>query len=55
MGLLRLAPEIQNRILSMHNTDGRTMIAERILRPLAQSRDLKAQVAEFRVLLQALE
>lgn len=50
MGLLRLAPEIQEHILSMPDTVRRSAVTERALRPIAHLEDPKAQLAEFRVL-----
>ncbi|MCK4680714.1 hypothetical protein KAT82_06280, partial [bacterium] len=48
MGLLRLAPEIQRRILSMPDMVRQPTISERALRPIAQIEDPKQQLAEFR-------
>ncbi len=48
MGMLRLAPEIQQHILSMPDTVRQPAISERALRPIAQIEDPKQQLAEFR-------
>lgn len=50
MSLLRLAPAIQEHILAMSVTALRTTISERVLRPIAQLRDPRTQMAEFTVL-----
>jgi len=50
MSLLRLAPAIQEHILAMSETALRTTISERVLRPIAQLRDPRTQMAEFTVL-----
>jgi hypothetical protein len=50
MGLLRLAPEIREHILSMRETVRRPAVTERTLRPIAQLEDPKAQSAEFKLL-----
>jgi len=47
MGLLRLAPEIQQHILSMPDVVCRPAITERALRPIAQMEDLADQKAKF--------
>jgi hypothetical protein len=47
MGLLRLAPEIQKRILSMPMTSHRQAVTERALRPMAQMGDSTCQIREF--------
>ena len=48
MGMLRLAPEIQNCILSLPHTDSRPAISERALRSITQIEDPERQLAEFR-------
>ncbi|MFH1690242.1 MAG: hypothetical protein ABIE42_08395 [Candidatus Eisenbacteria bacterium] len=48
MGMLRLAPEIQEHILSMPDMVRRPAISERALRPIAQIEDPRRQLAEFR-------
>jgi hypothetical protein len=50
MGLLRLAPEIRETILSVPETAGRQTLTERAVRPIAQLRDGGAQRAKFAVL-----
>ncbi len=50
MGMLRLAPEIQEHILSLPSTICRSSISERALRHIAQNEDSKQQLAEFRCL-----
>ena len=50
MGLLRLAPEIQQHILSMPDAVRRPAITERALRPIAQMEDLADQKAKFQEL-----
>lgn len=47
MGLLRLAPEIQQHILSMPDVARRPAITERALRPIAQVADPADQKAKF--------
>ena len=51
MGLLRLAPEIQQHILSMPNAVHRPVITERALRPIAQIPQTNDQLRAFRQLL----
>lgn len=51
MGLLRLAPEIQQHILSMPNVVRRPAITERALRPIAQIQNTGEQIDEYRKLL----
>jgi hypothetical protein len=51
MGLLRLAPEIQERVLSLPDMVRRPAITERALRPIAQLEDPKAQEQAFQRLL----
>lgn len=52
MAMLRLAPEIQERILTMPDSVGRPMISERALRPIAALENPAAQKARFRDLIQ---
>jgi len=47
MGLLRLAPEIREKILSMPNTIRRPQISERMLRPIGTFTDTRDQIREF--------
>lgn len=47
MGMLRLAPEIQQHILSMPNVVRRPAITERVLRPIAQLEDYCQQQRLF--------
>jgi hypothetical protein len=42
MGLLRLAPEIQEHVLSLPDMVRRPAITERALRPIAQEHDSKS-------------
>jgi len=51
MGLLRLAPEIQEHLLALPDMVRRPAITERALRPIAQMEDLTDQKAKFHVLL----
>ncbi len=53
LGLLRLAAEIQEHILSMPEMVGRPVVSERALRPIAQIEDKRQQMAEFQQLLEA--
>jgi len=50
MGLLRLAPEIQQQVLSLPDMFHQPAITERALRPIAQMEDLKDQAARFQEL-----
>jgi ParB-like chromosome segregation protein Spo0J len=50
MGILRLAPEIRQRILAMPDVPGRQPVTERTLRPIAQIDDQNQQIAEFECL-----
>lgn len=52
MGLVRLAPEIREHILSMSDTVRRPAVTERALRPTARFEDPKSQFAEFELLLE---
>jgi hypothetical protein len=47
MGLLRLAPEIREYILSMTNMVGRPTVTERALRPISGLESIKDQVTRF--------
>ena len=47
MGMLRLAPEIQERILSMPDGVGHSSLTERMLRPFGTIADQRDQVKEF--------
>lgn len=47
MGMLRLAPEIQERILSMSDGVGRASLTERILRPFGTIADQRDQILKF--------
>ena len=51
MGLLRLASEIQQHILSMPNLVRRPAITERALQPIARIEEREDQVAAFSELL----
>ena len=51
LGLLRLAPEIQEHIVSMPSIVPRPAITERALRPIAQIEDPRQQLAAFDALL----
>ena len=55
MRLLRLAPEIQEHILTMPATIRRPAVTERVLRPITQLGGRDAQSAEFRLLLKEVE
>jgi hypothetical protein len=52
MGLLRLAPEIQQHVLSLPDMARRPVITERALRPIAQMADRTAQRSAFAALLE---
>jgi hypothetical protein len=54
MGLLRLAPEIQEHVLSLPDMVRRPAITERALRPIAQIENPKNQMAEFQELVAQL-
>jgi hypothetical protein len=47
MGMLRLAPEIQEHVLSMPDAASRTLISERMLRPIGTIKDNCDQIREF--------
>jgi hypothetical protein len=51
MGLMRLAPEIQEHLLSMPNCIRRPSVSERMLRPIGTIADSRAQVLQFHKLL----
>jgi len=51
MGMLRLAPEIRENILSIPNTIPRLPVTERVLRPIATITDYHDQIREFHKLL----
>ena len=51
MGMLRLAPEIQQHVLSLPDMARRPAISERALRPIAQIGNIRGQVEEFQKLL----
>jgi len=54
MGLLRLAPEIQEHVLSLPDMVRRPAITERALRPIAQIEEPKDQRARFQELVERL-
>lgn len=51
MGMLRLAPEIREKILSALSTDRQPPVTERVLRPIATITDYHEQIREFHKLL----
>src|SRR3989338_6437794 len=51
MWMLRLAPEIQERVLAMPETIRRPAISERALRPIARLQDVTDQKARFQELI----
>ncbi|MFQ5741855.1 MAG: hypothetical protein ACE5JX_22905 [Acidobacteriota bacterium] len=55
MGLLRLAPEIQEHVLSLPDMVRRPAITERALRPIAQMERTNDQKARFQELVQQAE
>jgi hypothetical protein len=55
MGMLGLAPEIQQHILSMPDAVHRPAVTERALRPVAQLDDSSSQLREFQKILSDLE
>ena len=55
MGMLHLAPEIQQHILSMPDAVRRPAITERTLRPIAQLKGVINQKARFRELIRQPE
>jgi hypothetical protein len=50
MGMLRLAPEIREQILSMPEGIRRPVVTERMLRPIGTIADSRDQVREFQKL-----
>ncbi|MFQ5803815.1 MAG: hypothetical protein ACE5JQ_13040 [Candidatus Methylomirabilales bacterium] len=55
MGLLRLAPEIQEHVLSLPDMIRRPAITERVLRRIVQLQDPKVQRARFQELAEQVE
>ena len=51
LGMLRLAPEIQQQILSMPDTTHQPLITERVLRPIGTISDYNNQISAFHKLL----
>lgn len=51
IGMLRLAPEIQERILSLPDTLHRPSVTERELRPIRTSTNSRDQLREFQKIL----
>ena len=51
LGMLRLAPEIREKILSTPNAVRRPLVTERVLRPIATITDYHDQIREFHKLL----
>jgi hypothetical protein len=51
MGMLRLAPEIQQHIQSIPETPRRPLVAERTLRPIESISNCRDQLQEFQELL----
>jgi hypothetical protein len=47
MGLLRLAPEIQGKILALPGNFRRSSVTERILRPIGAISDQRDQLRKF--------
>jgi hypothetical protein len=47
MSLLRLAPEVQEYILAMAETTGRSALSERLLRPITRIDDHRKQLKAF--------
>ena len=47
MGMLRLAPEIQEQILAMHDSSVRPQITERVLNPIGVITPYRDQLREF--------
>jgi hypothetical protein len=52
MGLLRIAPEIQEHVLSLPDMVRQPAITERALRPITQLEDYTAQRSAFAALLE---
>jgi hypothetical protein len=55
MGLLRLAPEIQEHVLSLPDMAHRPAITERALRPIAQLEEKRDQTNQFQKLVEGIE
>lgn len=53
MGMLRLAPDIQQQVLSLPDMVRRPAITERVLRPIAQLENPEEQHMAFSALLEA--
>ncbi|HAM40946.1 MAG: hypothetical protein A3B73_03565 [Omnitrophica WOR_2 bacterium RIFCSPHIGHO2_02_FULL_63_39] len=51
MWMLRLAPEIQERILAMPKMNRRPVVSERVLRPIAHLEDVMDQKTRFQELI----
>jgi hypothetical protein len=51
MGMLHLAPEIRDKILSMPKAVRRSSVTERVLRPITTITDYQGQIQEFQKLL----
>lgn len=51
MGMLRLAPAIQERILATSDIAGRSLVSERMLRPIEAITNHSDQLREFRKIL----
>ena len=47
IGMLRLAPQIQEQILSLPDISGRFHVSERLLRPIGAIADQRDQLREF--------
>jgi len=47
MGMLRLAPEIREKILTMPDTTHQPLITERVLRPICTITEYSDQIREF--------
>ena len=47
MGMLRLAPEIREKILTMPDTTHQPLITERVLRPIGTITEYSGQIREF--------
>ena len=52
LGMLRLAPEIREDILAMPEMARRSLVTERVLRPIAQIPDHRHQLQMFEALIQ---
>lgn len=55
MGLLRLAPEIQQYVLSMMPSAHRPALTERVLRPIARIENPLDQVAQLEELVESVQ